>query len=89
MSENSQIMIGYDDIRNETEYNFTNIESEKRREYDFGNVDVRIDDPVGIAVSDNGHRLVDSSGICHYVGFSHGGFYFNWKPYDGEPHFVK
>lgn len=83
--------INYDDIRNESEYSFEDITSEKYRHYkfsgEFSGVDVRIDDPVGLAVSDNGHRIVDAEGVCHYVGFH--GFYLKWEPRSGQPHFVK
>ncbi len=79
--------MNYEDIHNESEYSFTDISSEEYREYDFDGVDVRIDDPVGLAVSDNGHRIVDGNGVSHYIGFD--GFYFCWKSGEGEPHFVK
>lgn len=74
-------------LRNESDYTFTDISSERWREYDFGGVSVRIDDPQYLAVSDNGHRVLDADGVSHYIGF--GGFYFKWQAADGEPHFVK
>ncbi len=77
----------YEDIINESEYNFTDISSEEWREYDFGGVEVRIDNPIGLAVGENGHRIVDTNGVSHYVGYD--GFYFSWESGEGEPHFVK
>lgn len=76
-----------DTFVNDSEYNFEDISSEAWREYDFGDVHVRIDDPRKLAVSDNGHRVFDGTGTCHYIGFD--GYYFKWQSKDGEPHFVK
>lgn len=74
-------------LRNQSEYEFTDISSEQWREYDFNGVHVQIEDPQYLAVSDNGHRILDASGISHYVGFD--GFYFKWQAEADEPHFVK
>lgn len=74
-------------LRNESDYDFTDISSEQWREYDFASVSVRINDPQYLAVSENGHRVLDGDGVSHYIGFD--GFYFKWQASDGEPHFVK
>lgn len=75
------------ELFNKSEYEFEDISSEERREYDFDGVHVVIDDPQWLAVSDNGHRILDGNGKSHYIGFE--GFYFNWTVEEGEPHFVK
>ncbi len=75
------------DLRNESVYEFDDISSEERREYQFNGVHVVIDHPQFLAVSDNGHRILDKSGKCHYIGLD--GFYFNWTPKENEPHFEK
>ena len=75
------------DLHNESAYEFNDISSERWREYDFGDVDVRIDDPQWLAVSENGHRVLDGDGVSHYIGF--GGFYFKWQAEPDAPHFVK
>jgi len=80
-------IMNFDDIRNESTYSFEDISSERVRRYDFDGVDVEIDDPVGLAVSDNGHRVIDAGGTCHYIGFE--GFYLNWEVDENAPHFVK
>ncbi len=75
------------ELRNQSEYEFEDISSEERREYDFDGVHVVIDSPQYLAVSDNGHRVVDNNGKCHYIGYE--GFYVNWTVKEDEPHFVK
>jgi hypothetical protein len=75
------------ELRNDTEYEFADISTEKRRVYDFGGVNTVIENPQWLAVSDNGHRILDSDGICHYIGYS--GVYFYWQVEDNQPHFVK
>jgi len=79
--------MNYEDIKNESEYSFTDISSERVRRYRFDGVNVEIQSPVGLAVSENGHRVIDSSGTVHYIGFN--GLYFNWESEEGEPHVVK
>lgn len=79
--------MGTIDLHEETEYEFVDISSEQYREYDFNGVSVRIDRPAYLAVSENGHRVLDESGVSHYIGFD--GFYFKWESKDGKPHFVK
>jgi len=78
----------FDDIRNESEYRLINISSESVRRYDFGEVEVEINDPLGLVVGETGHRIVDSEGIIHYVGLDGSGFYFNWEVGDDDPHIV-
>lgn len=74
-------------LAEETEYDFEDISSEEWREYDFSGVRVRIENPTYLAVSENGHRILDEQGISHYVGFD--GFYVKWKSGEDAPHFVK
>lgn len=75
------------ELVNESDYEFTDISSEQWREYDFDGVNVRIENPQWLAVSSNGHRILDGQGVSHYVGFD--GFYLKWKSGDEEAHFVK
>jgi len=75
------------DIQNESKYDFTDISSEEVRTYDFGDNEVVIQDPQYLAVSDNGHRILDGNGTSHYVQF--GWKHLYWNVSDGEPHFVK
>jgi hypothetical protein len=76
------------DIKNESNYDFSDISSEKYRVYDFGkNGEVVIDNPQALAVSDNGHRIVDGDGTSHYV--KYGWKHLHWETEEDEPHFVK
>lgn len=70
-----------------SELEFQNISSEKWREYDFGGGQtVRIDKPLKLYVSDNGHRILDESGVSHYVPMNW--IHLKWMAKDGQPHFV-
>lgn len=75
------------DLANESPYEFTDISSERWRSYQFDPVDVTIENPQWLAVSENGHRILDGDGVSHYVGFD--GFYFKWQAEPDAPHFVK
>lgn len=76
---------------NESANKFVDISSELWRIYEYfteGHLEaIMIDEPCWLAVSTGGHRVLDSSGICHYIpkGWKH----LKWKPRAGEPHFVK
>lgn len=73
------------EFTNESGLAFTDISSELWREYEFadGTV-VRIEEPLKLNVSRNGHRLFSADGVSHYVpgGWRH----LRWK---GLPNFVK
>ena len=76
---------------NESQYKFDDIGTELYREYEF--VDkgvrsvVRIDLPLKLSVSPNGHRVFDAQGVSHYV--PKGWIHLSWKVAEGRPNFVK
>lgn len=73
---------------NDSELEFTKIDSEKRRTYKWGNGDaVVIHEPTHLNVSDNGHRLFDKAGNSHYVPM--GWIHLFWEVFEGKPNFVK
>ncbi|SDD55313.1 hypothetical protein SAMN05192552_103016 [Natrinema hispanicum] len=79
-----------DDFRNETDLDFTDISSEKYREYTFPNGSViRIDNPLLLHVREGSgsHRLFDSQGRSHRI--SPNFLKITWEVKEGEPHFVK
>ena len=66
---------------------FTDISSEIWRQYEFQDgFTVRIDAPLRLHVSDNGHRVFDADGISHYIPM--GWVHLSWKAKDGQPAFV-
>lgn len=69
---------------------FKDISSEKFREYTYPNgCKLIIQEPLLINVSKSGgHRIFDDNGYCWYVQPAEG-WSIKWKPFDGEPHFVK
>jgi hypothetical protein len=72
---------------NESSNNFVDISSEEYRTYSFGNSEVTIKEPLRLAVSNNGHRVFDASGVSHYI--PKGWIHLSWKAKTGRPHFVK
>lgn len=73
---------------NMTDLVFTDITSEKYRVYDFGDgKKVRIKNPTHLAVSDNGHRVLDAKNRSHYI--RNGWLEIKWEPKPGQPNFVK
>lgn len=75
------------EFRNDSGLEFKDISSEQWREYTFDNGQtVRIDKPLKLYVSDNGHRILDAEGVSHYVPL--GWVHLKWLAKDGEPHFV-
>lgn len=81
-----------DILRNETEYKFTDISSEKWRQYRFPSDDVEgnlvfIADPIALHVSrSGGHRVLDAHGVSHYV--PKGWIELSWEAREDQPHFV-
>lgn len=73
-------------MKNETGLQFTEINSEKYRVYEFpGGEQVRIDNPTHLNVSKSGgHRILDAQGISHYIPPTW--IHLYWE---GNPHFVK
>ena len=75
------------DFRNDSGLDFKDISSEQWREYMFADGQVvRIEMPLKLYVSDNGHRILDAEGVSHYVPL--GWIHLKWRAKDGEPHFV-
>lgn len=71
---------------------FDDIQSEQFRVYVFVHdgkrVEVRIDNPLRLNVSDSGgHRIYDVTGTCHYI--PSGWIHLYWKAKPDWPHFVK
>lgn len=90
------------EFRNQSDKQFTDISSEEYRTYRFALVqpvfvdkevgwittnDVTINQPLQLSVSENGHRIFDASGSCHYI--PSGWIHLEWKVKEGQPHFVK
>lgn len=78
------------DLRNNTEHQFIDISTEQYRIYynPAGEVLIHIAEPVALAVSPSGHRVLDSEGVAFWINtddFS----VVEWKSYDGAPHFIK
>lgn len=75
------------ELRNESGLDFADISSERWREYTFSeNQSIRIEKPLKLYVSDNGHRILDAAGVSHYIPLNW--IHLKWKAKDGEPHFV-
>lgn len=75
------------EFRNDSGLDFKDISSEQWREYTFADGQaVRIEKPLKLYVSDNGHRILDAEGVSHYVPLNW--IHLKWQAKDGEPHFV-
>ena len=75
------------EFRNGSGLDFKDISSEQWREYTFDEGQtIRIDKPIRLYVSDNGHRILDAEGVSHYVPLRW--VHLKWQAKDGEPHFV-
>lgn len=74
-------------FNNRSNYKFTDISSEISRVYTFpGGEKVVINEPMQLAISNNGHRIFDSEENCHYV--PKGWIHLTWNVKIGQPHFV-
>ena len=78
--------MNFDDIINESKLKLNDISSEEWREYEFDNKVVHLDGPLALNVSNNGHRVIDSEGVSHYI--PKGWIHLSWKGKEGEPHIV-
>lgn len=73
---------------NQTDLEFIDISSELWRSYLFTHDSyIRIDKPLKLHVSENGHRIFDSFGYSYYI--PKGWICIKWQAKEGEPHFVK
>lgn len=76
------------ELRNESGLQFDDISGEVWREYTFNNcTTVRINNPVALNVSNNGHRILDNGGVSHYIPL--GWIHLCWQVQEGKPHFIK
>ena len=75
---------------NESEIEFSDISSEKEREYCFPNGQrLFIDKPLYLNVSKSGgHRLYSGDGWCYYIQPKES-WWIRWKVRGCAPHFVK
>ncbi len=75
------------DLHNASSLEFSSLESEEWREYAFADFRViRIERPVALNVSrGGGHRLLDHTGISHYV--PKGWVHLRWRAKPDAPHF--
>lgn len=74
-------------FNNGTSLMFTDISSEQYREYTFPAGSIRIDNPLQLNVSKNGHRVFDEQGVSHYI--PQGWIHLKWEVKLGQPNFVK
>ncbi len=74
---------------NGSQLEFSDISSEKWREYRFAGGDViRIEQPLKLNVSESGgHRIFDASRRSHYIPW--GWIHLSWETKDGAPNFVR
>ena len=78
----------FKDLKNESDYTFFDVTSERYREYVFlGKGTIKIEEPVAVAVSRSGHRVLDTAGISHFIPSSWDAIH--WEAKEGQPHFVK
>jgi hypothetical protein len=76
------------ELRNESKNVFVDISSEEFREYQFKEFEtIRINSPLYLSISKNGHRILDAEGTSHFV--PGGWIHLKWKAKENQPHFVK
>lgn len=73
-------------FKNNSKHNFVDIPTEKYRVYVFPNISVRLDRPLKLSVSENGHRVFTADGISHYI--PKGWVHLYWESDKGDPNFV-
>lgn len=77
------------ELRNETELQFVDISSEKWRCYlwDTDGDEYWIENPQWLAITGNGHRILDGDEKSYYIPF--GWRALKWEVKKGAPHFVR
>lgn len=80
-------ILNFKDLRNNSKYEFTDISTEEFRIYEFLDYKVKIEEPIALAVSSSGHRILDAGGISHYI--PNGWKHLYWEAKYLQPHFVK
>lgn len=74
------------EFRNSTDLEFVDLSSEAWREYRFpGGQRVRIEKPLKLNVSQEGHRIFDSEGVSHFIPPSW--IHLRWQAREGQPNF--
>lgn len=65
---------------------WNDISSEEYRQYEFSDYIVYLQSPLKLSISKNGHRVLTTDGISHYIptGWRH----LTWKAKKGMPKFV-
>lgn len=75
-------------FENESGLEFTDISSEAWRMYSFENGEtIRIEKPLQLHVSAEGHRIYDAEGVSHYIPMKW--IHLSWKAKEGQPNFVR
>lgn len=80
-------------FKNGTNNEFIDISSEEYRIYIFQvpnspfTTQVRINEPLKLNVSNNGHRIFDYKGASHYI--PKGWIHLKWKAKENQPNFIK
>lgn len=81
-------MLKFKDLKNNTARIFVDISSEEYRTYIFDKEKrVTIMLPIALSVSNNGHFILDSEGISHYI--PKGWIHLFWRSFINSPHFVE
>jgi hypothetical protein len=76
------------ELINKTQKEFLDISSEQYRIYHFSKGEsFIIDNPIYLNTSENGHRVLCDNGKCFYI--PNNWLSIEWKPKEGQPHFVK
>jgi hypothetical protein len=71
------------EFKNKSNLDFKDISSNEWREYHFPNKEViRLEKPLWLHVSKNGHRVFTEDGLSHYI--PNGWLHLTWK---ADPHF--
>lgn len=74
------------EFKNESKLIFNDISSEQFREYVYPDgTFLKIDSPLQLNVSPNGHRVFTEDEDCYYV--PKGWKYIRWRVKEGAPHF--
>jgi hypothetical protein len=79
------------DFKNESSNKFEDIQQETYRTYVYFKegvqVPIRIEQPLKLSISSNGHRVFDASGKSHYM--PKGWIHLFWEVEKGSANFVK
>jgi hypothetical protein len=78
------------DLRNKGSYEFIDISTEEYRTYrnPVGDLFLHIVEPIALAVSESGHRVLDADGTSYWINATDFAV-VEWRAKEGQPHFVK